>query len=271
MAWNESGAGERIRAAAPVAVIHVLLALALIYGLAGGAARQAKRDDPTRSFDMIPDQPPPLPPPAPPRHADRSAAARPEGAAAPPNLEAQPRPLEAPEATVPAPTPAAQAAGAGAAASAGAAPVPGPGAGAGGTGNGSGSGSGGGGNGGGGGGRGSGNGGPVGEIMPPRQIAGSLRIQDMPESLQESGFHGTAWVLYRVEEDGRVTHCRITRSSGSTLMDQTTCRLIEQRFRYRPARDETGRPFAGDMEAFHEWESDPLPPEHRRRRGRDGS
>jgi protein TonB len=32
------------------------------------------------------------------------------------------------------------------------------------------------------------------------------------------------------------------KSSGHSELDSTTCRLIEQRFRYEPARDSEGRP-----------------------------
>jgi protein TonB len=45
---------------------------------------------------------------------------------------------------------------------------------------------------------------------------------------------------FDVRADGGVEHCRVVASSGSTLLDETTCRLIEARFRYVPARDATG-------------------------------
>jgi protein TonB len=109
---------------------------------------------------------------------------------------------------------------------------------------------------------------PVGRLSPPRQVAGRLSMADLPEELRESGFRGRVWVNYRVEADGSVTNCRVTRSSGNRGVDQMTCRLVERRFRYRPARDEVGRPFWGNIEEFHDWESETFmePPPNRRRR-----
>jgi protein TonB len=65
-----------------------------------------------------------------------------------------------------------------------------------------------------------------------------------------------------------VTGCRVTRSSGSRALDSTTCRLIEQRFRFRPSRDALGRPSWGYIEEYHEFESEIEPPEPPRGRRR---
>jgi protein TonB len=46
---------------------------------------------------------------------------------------------------------------------------------------------------------------------------------------------------FEVGVDGRVSDCRVVRSSGNAELDATTCRLIERRFRYAPARDAQGR------------------------------
>ncbi|MBA3525824.1 MAG: TonB family protein [Sphingomonas sp.] len=40
-----------------------------------------------------------------------------------------------------------------------------------------------------------------------------------------------------VGENGRVTGCTITRSSGSRWLDSTTCRILRSRARYTPARN----------------------------------
>ena len=133
-------------------------------------------------------------------------------------------------------------AGPGAAPNAGAAPVPGPGTGSGGLGNGTGSGNGGNG-GGGGGGNGSG----------PRWLKGRIKDKDYPREAGEAGIGGTVMVRYVVEPDGHATHCIVVRSSGRRDLDETTCRLIEQRFRYKPAMDRNGRPIASVMEGRHDW------------------
>ena len=64
-----------------------------------------------------------------------------------------------------------------------------------------------------------------------------------------------------VAVDGRVPRCRVTRSSGSPLLDDTTCRLIVERYRFKPAHDAQGRPFESQIVENEEWviERDELP------------
>jgi protein TonB len=206
--------------------------------------------------------PPSLPPPVPPVRPVHERSRRAEGAAAPPNLEARPTEIVAPAPVIPPPPTiaAAPVAGPGDKPKAGAAPVPGPGTGAGGQGNGTGSG---------GFGDGPGGGGDGGGESPPRHIRGRISDRDYPRGAAESGVSGTVSVIYTIETDGRATHCAITHSSGSAELDETTCRLIEERFRYEPSRDRWGRPVRSRMVSDHEWvtEDDPRedePPPRRR-------
>jgi protein TonB len=60
-------------------------------------------------------------------------------------------------------------------------------------------------------------------------------------------------VIYAVEPDGTADRCRIDRSSGLPAIDALTCRLIEQRFRFRPARDRNGRPVRALIRESHTW------------------
>jgi periplasmic protein TonB len=50
-----------------------------------------------------------------------------------------------------------------------------------------------------------------------------------------------------------VSRCTVTSSSGVPELDALTCRLIVQRFRYRPSTDRYGRPIADTVEGEHEW------------------
>ncbi len=68
-------------------------------------------------------------------------------------------------------------------------------------------------------------------------------------------------MLYTVLTDGRAVDCRVTRSSGSDLLDATTCRLIERRFRFDPSRDGRGRPIVSHIEENHSWIVEDLPPD----------
>jgi len=251
---------ERIRAGIPVLIIHVAIAFALLRSL-------VLEIPALQPMLQLVEVPPSLPPPVPPVHPVREHSRRAEGAASPPNLEARPTEIVAPPPVVPQPPPpiaAAPIAGPGDKPSAGAAPVPGPGTGAGGEGNGPGSG---------GSGDGPGGGGGGGEAAP-RQIRGRISDRDYPRGAAEAGISGTVSVIYTIETDGHATHCSITHSSGNAELDDTTCRLIEQRFFFEPSRDRTGRPVRARMVQDHEWvaENDPPrpdddPPPRRRRFG----
>jgi protein TonB len=85
------------------------------------------------------------------------------------------------------------------------------------------------------------------------QIAGEITPRDYPRELADAGVGGTVGVLFRVEANGLVSRCNVTRSSGVPELDALTCRLIIQRFRYRPSTDRYGRPIADTVEGEHEW------------------
>mgnify|MGYP000927417534 CR=1 FL=1 len=263
MYLDSKATDERLRAALPVLAVHALLALVLIRGLHGDPP--APEPDPLRLTPV-----PPVtviePEPPPPSLADETAAnplrpadPRPEGAASPPNLKAELSPFVAPEPIVRPPVPPpptvtpSPIAGAGSAPSAGAAPVRGPGTGSGGLGDGLGSGAGGAGPGGGGGGDGDGS-----RIVarPPRWVCCGLSIGDVPVAVQERTHPGISVVsvIYAVEADGRVTGCRVSRSSGNRELDLLTCRLVERNYRFQPARNPAGRPIrVEDVGDDHEW------------------
>jgi protein TonB len=238
---SDSRKTDRLKAAGGAFLFEAALGYALIVGL--GVSPPAVVTDSLKTVGLLPDRPPPpkkvVPPPK--RTPEK------EGAASPPNLRSKPTEIVRPPPPplplpVPPPIAAAPIAGPGAAPNAGAAPVPGPGTGSGGLGNGTGSGNGGNG-GGGGGGNGSG----------PRWVKGRIRDKDYPRGAGEAGVGGIVMVRYVVEIDGHASHCQVIRSSGHWDLDEATCRLIEQRFRYKPARDRNGRPVASVMEGRHEW------------------
>ena len=238
--------GDRIVSGFVAGGLVALLLWALLVGLA--AARGGAVTDGLKLFGVVPPPPPPVErdPPKPVRNP------RPAGEAAPPNLRSKPTELIAPTPIVLPPVPpppivVAPVAGPGADASAGAADIAGPGTGAGGEGDGFGAG-------------GDGDGDGAGDV-PPRRIGGRIRDSDYPLDASAAGVSGTVGVRFVVDVNGRVPSCQVTRSSGSTLLDDTTCRLIVQRFRYRPATDARGRPFRSVIVQNETWVIEDLPEE----------
>lgn len=85
------------------------------------------------------------------------------------------------------------------------------------------------------------------------QIAGEISPSDYPRDLRERGVGGRVGVVFTVGANGRVTRCSVTRSSGVPELDALTCRLIQQRFIYRPSTDRFGRPIADEVDGEHDW------------------
>jgi protein TonB len=85
------------------------------------------------------------------------------------------------------------------------------------------------------------------------QIAGEFLDSDYPPSLGRAGVGGRVSVTFTVLPSGRVSGCRITRSSGVRELDVQTCRIIEQRYRFRPATDRYGRPISDEADLDKDW------------------
>jgi len=88
---------------------------------------------------------------------------------------------------------------------------------------------------------------------PPTLIHGRLKVSDLPQDLRDNGVQGTVGVRYEVRADGSVGPCEIAASSGTPVLDDVTCALIAQRFRFSPARDRDGHPVAATIEEAHRW------------------
>jgi protein TonB len=228
------------------ALVSLLIVVAGIVALVAGlAARRIERDRREALVATVPMRDPVQEPkrreiPA----KARSTAAK--GRPSPANLHNRATQIVAPPARlppliVPPPVTTAPRAGTGAATQSGASDRPGPGQGAGGIGDGD-----------GGGGNGSGDGYDD-AVTRPRQIRGRLHFSDLPPDLREQKTGGDLKLQYRIGVDGRVSDCRILVSSGRPSLDTTTCRLITERFRFRPSKDARGNPVPAIMIETHGW------------------
>lgn len=239
---------ERIGGAVAALAVTGALGLALVLGLAV-RERLAAADEAVALFEVLPE---PKPKTRVQRMPERNT--RPSGEAAPPNLRSRATEVVVPKPVVPIVIQplviAAEKAADGVQATSGAAEVAGPGTGAGGQGEGF-----------GGGGSGDGDGAGDPDATPPRQVRGSIRDSDYPEDLADAGVGGRVTVLFLVERDGRVPECDVVGSSGVPRLDALTCRLIRERFRFRPSRDGKGRPVPAYVRETHEWIFERLPPE----------
>lgn len=235
----------RVRAVVASLLIEAAIVFGLILGLAGPTGLL-----PANQTNLIAIA---LDPPPQPTARLKASGSTERGRAAPPSLKAEAAPVVAPLRIIvpPQAQPVAKVPAASIGVKAGAATQPGAGSGAGGVGTGSGSGTGGTGNG-----DGNGNGGG----SDPDWIGGKIRDKDYPKALREANVSGTTVTEVSVGSSGRPTACRVTRSSGSRELDVTTCRLVMERFRFKPARNSAGEAIAAQIEYEQEWDAPPPPP-----------
>ena len=230
---------ERIKSVAAVAALHLVMGYAFLNGLGVDFARETS--EPLRTVEILPMPEPDEVIEIVPQKARSEAE---EGEASPENLHSQSTEIMAPlpEIELPNPPPivVAPVAGAGVESNAGASDRRGPGTGAGGIGNGLGSG-------------GSGRGTGSGIGSEARLIRGRIRHGDYPRSAVVEGVGGNVVTRLTVGPDGRVSRCTVTRSSGHGALDETTCRLIQQRFRFEPARNLQGQPIASSFGWQQSW------------------
>ncbi len=66
-------------------------------------------------------------------------------------------------------------------------------------------------------------------------------------------YSGVAGFMLSVDANGRVTGCSITRSTGHSVLDEATCRLLERRARFEPARDSNGAAVSGSFSSQVSW------------------
>jgi len=225
-----SSSKDRLTSLVAVIVLHAVAGFCLLNAF-GVSADDIMRSEVSNLNVVFLALPPPI-------AADRPdvAAPEPKGVASAANLKKTSAPREAPKRIVKVPPmvvqPAAPKAGKGRENDAGAANTPGAGSGAGGFGSGFGSGNSGAGTGGG------------GVAARAQQISGRITNADYPPSARAARQGGTVTTYFNVDTDGRVSKCRVIESSGNADIDAITCRLIEQRFRFEPARNKAGQPIA---------------------------
>lgn len=78
-------------------------------------------------------------------------------------------------------------------------------------------------------------------VQPPKPKAIFSR-DDYPKEAVRNGWEGTVVADLSVNKKGRVSACRIVKSSGYTVLDRTTCNLLFRRAKFTPATDDNGDP-----------------------------
>lgn len=211
---DQQMSGNKITALIIVALLHVVVGYALVTGLAYSAFKKIK--EVTTAVKIDPDKPPPPPPPPPPK----SDLPPPPPIVAPPppiQLNFTPPPIQTVQTPPPpAPPPPVVAVPA--------PPAP-----------------------------------PPPRFSPkgatPKGRPGEWASDnDYPTRALQLQQEGVTGFHLSVGNDGRVTSCEITRSSGSPELDKTTCDLMRRRARFNPATDGDGNPTTGSYSSTVRWQ-----------------
>ena len=112
---------------------------------------------------------------------------------------------------------------------------------------------------------------PTNAIRGPQEghtsFADYFSQRDYPFEALQNDEEGTVGFQLEVASDGSVTDCTITQSSGAASLDETTCRILLERLRFRPTIGPAGRPIDDVVNASVTWRI--VPPRRRSTRSRD--
>lgn len=88
---------------------------------------------------------------------------------------------------------------------------------------------------------------------PHRPLASYITGDDYPPDALRRGDEGIVGFELTVGADGVVMSCHIIASSGSSSLDDATCRLLRRRASFEPARNVAGNPIAGTVRSQISW------------------
>jgi len=88
----------------------------------------------------------------------------------------------------------------------------------------------------------------------PIDQAAWIGADDYPPPALRAGDQGDVAVRLDVDPSGATAGCTVTRSSGSALLDRTTCDLLRARARFEPAHDRRGRAIASTWSSRIRWQ-----------------
>ena len=77
---------------------------------------------------------------------------------------------------------------------------------------------------------------------------------DYPVEAIRNEEQGTSAFKLTIDRQGRVANCDITSSSGSETLDVATCKILERRARFVPARDSAGNRVPDEYSGRIRWE-----------------
>lgn len=81
-----------------------------------------------------------------------------------------------------------------------------------------------------------------------------------PQVARDINAEGRTAFSLDIDAAGRIMTCNIVESSGSAILDSTTCSLLISNGRFKPALDKKGKPVAGTWSSAMRWKLTAAPP-----------
>jgi len=92
------------------------------------------------------------------------------------------------------------------------------------------------------------------DLVPGADRLRWITTDDYPATALRQGVQGTVGISAMIGADGKVRSCVVTQSSGSQLLDDTTCRLYARRGHFIPARDADGNAIPAQRTDRFRWQ-----------------
>ena len=98
-------------------------------------------------------------------------------------------------------------------------------------------------------------------IAKPIGNPGSWIPQDgYPPAARATGEQGRVSFTLSIDDSGRVTDCKVTKSSESPLLDETTCNFMSANGRFEVARNKKNKPTPSKWSSSMMWKLETPPP-----------
>ncbi|MCJ8191849.1 energy transducer TonB [Sphingomicrobium aestuariivivum] len=202
---REMGSGNKTGTIIIVALIHVALGYALVSGLALRVVEKAAED--LKTFDVENEPPPPPEEPPPPPPEPQQVQTPPPVVAPPPIVRTNPQPPPVTTVNVAPPPQVTTTAPVTPPAPTPPAPPPPP---------------------------------RIEPAAPRGDVRGLFSGDDYPSRALRNEEEGSARARLTIGTNGRVTGCTIVQSTGSSSLDDATCKVLQRRARFTPGTDSTG-------------------------------
>ncbi|MES2445005.1 MAG: energy transducer TonB [Pseudomonadota bacterium] len=89
--------------------------------------------------------------------------------------------------------------------------------------------------------------------LQPHNPASWLTDRDYPRTALRLRMQGSTGFRLDIAADGKVTGCTVVATSGSELLDTTTCKLLLRRAHFSPAEDSRGNRIPATYTSRFRW------------------